>query len=141
MISSGCSGRFGFASLPCCAPVRAAVRMSLSTRLLPVIIPYTTVADETVIIKSIIWLPRTVEKLEAKHGVTVEEVEEVFALRPIYRRGPRGKRRSENLYKAYGQTKTGRYLFVVFIYKLNRRALILSARDMTDKEQRLNRKN
>jgi uncharacterized protein len=91
-------------------------------------------------IKSLIWLPEVIEKLEAKHGVTVEEVEEVFELGPVYRRGPRGKRRGENLYMAYGQTEAGRYLFIVFAYKLNRRALILSARDMTDKERLLYRK-
>jgi len=89
---------------------------------------------------SIVWLPEVIEKLETKHGVTFEEVEEVFQFDPIYRRGPRGKRHGENLYYAYGQTQTGRYLFVVFIYKRNRRALILSARDMTDKERRLCRK-
>ena len=88
-------------------------------------------------ITSIIWLPQVIEKLEVKHGVAVEDVEEVFMLGPAYRRGPRGKRRGENLYKAYGQTEAGRYLFVVFIYKLDRRALILSARDMTGKERRL----
>ena len=91
-------------------------------------------------IKSIVWLPEIIEKLEVKHGVIVEEVEEVFELDPIFRRGPRSKRRGENLYKAYGQTEIGRYLFIVFIYKLNRKALILSARDMTDKERRLYRK-
>ena len=91
-------------------------------------------------IKSIVWLPEIIEKLEVKHGVIVEEVEEVFELGPLFRRGPRGKRRGENLYKAYGQTETGRYLFIVFIYKLNRKALILSARDMTDKERQLYRK-
>jgi uncharacterized DUF497 family protein len=92
-------------------------------------------------IKSIIWLPGVIEKIEVKHGVNVEEVEEIFKLGPIYRRGPRGKRRSQNLYKAYGQTGAGRYLFVVFIYKPNRRALILSARDMTNRERRLYRKD
>ncbi len=92
-------------------------------------------------ITSIIWLPEVIEKLEAKHGVTVEEIEEVFELGAAYRRGPRGKRRGENLYQAYGQTEAGRYLFIVFIYKLDRRALILSARDMTDKERRLYRKD
>jgi uncharacterized DUF497 family protein len=91
-------------------------------------------------IKAIIWLPEIIGKLEVKHGVTIEEVEEVFKLGPVYRRGPRGKRRGENLYHAYGQTEAGRYLFVMFIYKLNRRALILSARDMTDEERRLYRK-
>lgn len=92
-------------------------------------------------IRSLIWLPNIIEKLEVKHGVTVEEVEEVFELNPVFRRGPRGKRKGENLYKAYGQTEAGRYLFVVFIYKLNRRALILSARDMTDRERQLYRKH
>jgi len=91
-------------------------------------------------IRSIIWLPDIIEKLEVKHGVTVEEVEEVFELGAVYRRGSRGKRPGENLYKAYGQTTAGRYLLIVFIYKLDRRALILSARDMTDKERRLYRK-
>ncbi len=92
-------------------------------------------------IKSIIWLPEIIEKLEVKHDVVVEEVKEVFELGPVFRRGPRGKRRGENLYKAYGQTETGRYLFIVFIYKLNRKALILSVRDMTNKERRLYRKS
>jgi hypothetical protein len=86
-------------------------------------------------IKALVWLPEIIEKLEVKHGVTAEEVEEVFELDPLFRRGPRGKRQGEDLYMAYGQTEAGRYLFIVFIYKLNRRALILSARDMTDKER------
>ncbi|MDM8527404.1 BrnT family toxin [Anaerolineales bacterium HSG24] len=92
-------------------------------------------------IKSIIWLPEVIEKLEVKHSVEVEEVEEVIQLNPIFRRGPRGKRRGENLYKAYGQTEAGRYLFVVFIYKLNRKTLILGARDMTNKEQKSYKKS
>lgn len=35
----------------------------------------------------------------------------------------------------------GRFLFVVFIYKPSRRALILSARDMTQGERRLYQKD
>ncbi len=91
-------------------------------------------------IKSLVWLPEIIEKLEVKHSVIVEEVEEVFELGPMFRRGPKGKRQGENLYKAYGQTEAGRYLFIVFIYKLNLKALILSVRDMADKERRLYRK-
>ena len=91
-------------------------------------------------INSVIWLPDVIEKLEAKHDVTAEEVEEVFRLGAVFRRGPRGKRPGEDLYKAYGQTEAGRYLFIVFIYKRDRRALILSARDMTSKEQRFYRR-
>jgi len=92
-------------------------------------------------INFIVWLPEIVEKLEVKHGVDVEEVEELLTLRPIYRKGPRGNRKGENVYLAYGQTEAGRYLLVVFIYKLNQNALILSARDMTDSERRLYRRS
>lgn len=89
-------------------------------------------------IKSFIWLPEVIDKIESKHGVTVEEVEESFNTGTMYRRGPRGKKRKgEDVYKAYGQTEAGRYLFVAFIYKLDHRALILSARDMESDERDL----
>ncbi|MGH7457325.1 MAG: BrnT family toxin [bacterium] len=92
-------------------------------------------------IKSLIWLSDVIDKIESKHGVTVEEVEEIFKARTLYRRGPRGKKRKgEDVYKAYGQTEAGRYLFVAFIYKLDHRALILSARDMDETERDLYRK-
>lgn len=92
-------------------------------------------------IKSFIWPAAVIDKIESKHGVTVEEAEEFFSPGTIYRRGPRGKkRRGEDVYKAYGQTAAGRYLFVAFIYKLDHRALILSARDMDGSERDLYRK-
>ena len=92
-------------------------------------------------IKSFIWLSEVIDKIESKHGVTIEEVEEIFNGGTMYRRGPRGKKRKgEDVYKAYGQTDAGRYLFVAFIYKLDHRALILSARDMEDDERDLYRK-
>lgn len=34
-------------------------------------------------ITSLIWLPEIIEKLEIKHGVTVEEIEEMFELRAV----------------------------------------------------------
>ena len=91
-------------------------------------------------IQGIVWLPDIVEKLDVKHSVTVEEVEELFESGAHFRRGPTGNQPGEDLYKAYGQTFAGRYLFVVFIYKRNRKALILSARDMTESERNLYRK-
>jgi len=92
-------------------------------------------------IKSFVWRPEVIDKIESKHGVAVEEVEEAFNTGTIYRRGPRGKRRKgEDVYKAYGQTDAGRYMFVAFIYKLDHRALILSARDMEDDERDLYRR-
>jgi len=42
----------------------------------------------------------------------------------------------ENVYLALGQTESGRYLSVFFIYKKNKEALVLSARDMARKERR-----
>jgi len=45
-------------------------------------------------------------------------------------------RPGEDVYTASGQTDTGRYLIVFFIYKADNTALILSARDMDKKERR-----
>lgn len=86
-------------------------------------------------IDDIIWLDDIVDKIEHKHRVLPEEVEEVFYNIPKYRKAQKGKYEGENLYYAYGRTDSGRYLLVVFIYKENREALIISARDM-DKQER-----
>lgn len=86
--------------------------------------------------ENLIWLPDIVDKLTAKHGVEPNEVEEVFTTRPRVFRGPKGHYPGEDVYYALGRTETGRYLFVVFIRKLDGRGLILSARDMTAKERR-----
>jgi len=52
-------------------------------------------------IKSFIWLSDVIDKIESKHGVTGEEVEEIFRPGAVYRRGPRGKKRKgEDVYKA-----------------------------------------
>lgn len=83
-----------------------------------------------------IWLPEIVEKLQEKHDVEPDEVEQVFAGSPRYFRGPKGKRRGENVYYAFGQTEAGRYLIIIYIKKLDGRAFILSAREMTEKERR-----
>ena len=58
-------------------------------------------------IESIIWLPNIVNKLDWKHNVATEEVEEIF-----------------------------HYLIIFFIYKPSHKALIISARDMDKKERR-----
>ena len=48
----------------------------------------------------------------------------------------KGQRFGENVCAALGQTDGGRYLIVCFVYKKDRSALILSARDMTVGERR-----
>ena len=87
-------------------------------------------------IDDFIWLPDIVEKLAVRHHVTQDEVEEVFFNRPWYRFVESGYRPGEDVYAASGQTDAGRYLIVFFIQKPEHVALILSARDMDQKERR-----
>ncbi len=62
------------------------------------------------------WLDDVVDKVISKHNVFPSEVEDV--------------------YYALGRTDAGRYLIVYFIYKLDHRALVVSARGMDLKERR-----
>ncbi len=87
-------------------------------------------------IVGLMWLEEIVEKLEVKHQVTPEEIEQVFRNQPRLRRMKRGRYRGEDVYRALGQADAGRYLVVFFIHKMTHEALILSARDMDDKERR-----
>lgn len=87
-------------------------------------------------IEDIVWLDDVIDKIEHRHRVTSEEVEEVFYNIPRYRKAQKGKYEGEDLYYAYGQTDSGRYLLVVFIYKKTKDALIISARDMDKKERK-----
>ncbi len=88
------------------------------------------------LIDDIIWLPYIVDKLSWKHHVTPQEVEEVLFDNPLYRKVQKGHLPGENLYAALGQTSTGRYLIIFFIYKKTHEALLISARDMNEKEKK-----
>lgn len=88
-------------------------------------------------ITGISWLADIIEILESKHNVQRQEVIEVFANRPHIRFVEKGRRVDVNLYAALGQTNDGRYLIVYFVHKLDKRALIVSAREMTRVERRL----
>jgi len=87
-------------------------------------------------IDDFIWLPIIVDKLESKHGVLPDEVEELFFNRPRFRFVETGIRTGEDVYSASGRTNGGRYLIVFFIRKENNSALIISARNMDGKERR-----
>jgi uncharacterized protein len=87
-------------------------------------------------IEGIIWIDEVIEKLVRKHNVQQSEVREVLTHRNHFRFVEKGHRSGENVYAAMGQTQEGRYLVVFFIYKKNKKALILSARDMTSAERR-----
>ena len=79
------------------------------------------------------WLEHVLDKMETKHGVLSNEVEEAARIVPHVRRGRHG------LYLLYGVTEAGRYLFVVF-NDLGRGVVRpITARDMNKDEQRLYR--
>ena len=88
-------------------------------------------------IDGLIWLRDIVDKLAWKHQVDPEEVEEALNNRPKIRFVEKGERKGEDVYMALGRTDAGRYLAVLFIYKQTKEALIVSARDMADKERKL----
>lgn len=85
----------------------------------------------------IIWLDSIVDKIRHKHNVNASEVEETFRNKPKFRRGPKGNYINEYIYYALGTTDANRFLFIVFIFKKNNEALIVSAREMDKKEKSL----
>ena len=87
-------------------------------------------------IHGFIWLEQFVEKLSAKHGVDTTEVEEIFDNHPKIDKVLRGDVPGEDVYRALGQSYDGRYLIVISIRKRSGQALVVSARDMDEKERR-----
>jgi len=86
-------------------------------------------------IEKIIWDEETVNHI-ARHGVTPEEVEELFFNEedtPLILLGKEGK------YLAYGQTQNGRYLLVVWTIRYKKTGII-TARDLTKKEKQYYRR-
>jgi hypothetical protein len=83
-----------------------------------------------------IWNAKFISKIEEKHGVSPEEVEEVLFSSPHVRRAEKGKVKGEHLYVAYGQRAQGRYLVVFFIRKPRAAALPISALEMTRAERK-----
>ena len=87
-------------------------------------------------IEGFIWLSDIVDKIVSKHKVTVSEVESLFDNKPIFSKIEKGRIKGEHLYRILDQTDSGRYLAAFFVYKKTREALIISARDMTDRERK-----
>lgn len=87
-------------------------------------------------VTGLIWFEDIIEKLAQKHHVQQQEVREVFADLPKFRFAEKGHRPDEDVYAAFGRTDAGRYLTIFFVCKKDKRALILSARDMTHAERR-----
>jgi uncharacterized DUF497 family protein len=87
-------------------------------------------------ITDILWKEAIVEKLAAKHGVSIAEAEEVLLSKPLVRRIVKGHVRGEDIYSALAQIGGGRYLIVFFIDKTRGLALPISARDMSPAERK-----
>lgn len=85
-------------------------------------------------IQHIIWLEDIVQKLRWKHGVEEHEVLEVLENRPRFRRKESSHIAGEDVFGAFGRTNAGRPLSVFFVYTQDQRAIIVSARDMTQLE-------
>src|SRR5436853_3265337 len=83
-----------------------------------------------------IWKEQFCEKLDRKHGVSIEDVEQVRAGGAHCRKAEKGRVRGEDIYAAYGRTASGRYLIVFFVFKKPDGALPISARDMTRAERK-----
>ena len=86
-------------------------------------------------IEIISWDQETVDHI-SNHLVSPEEVEEVLfndADTPLMMRGKEGK------YLAYGKTRGGRLLFIVWASKY-KKTKIITARDMIEKEKRFYRR-
>ena len=90
----------------------------------------------TIRIIGIIWLDSVIEKINAKHSVSCEEVCQVLQGKAMFRFVEKGHRPGENVYAALGRTKAGRFIIVFFIYKSDHRILILTARNMTGAERK-----
>ena len=86
----------------------------------------------------VVYCPAPIEdKLLAKHAVTVREVRQVLLSSPRIRFAEKGHREGEEVYAAFGLTYGGRYLSVFFMHKPDAStAVVVSARDMSDKERK-----
>ncbi len=100
------------------------------------ILLYRTKRGDGLKLQHVIWKDEVREKIAVKHGVTEPEVEEVLFSEPHIRLAEKGRVKGEHLYFAYGQTDSGRYLVILFIWKGQGSALPISARDMTTAERR-----
>lgn len=72
------------------------------------------------------------DKIESRHRVTFEEIEEACLSEARHIR-----RSKDGLYKLFGQTEAGRYILVVLVNLGSGVWKIVTSRQMTDSERRL----
>lgn len=87
-------------------------------------------------INDFIWLEEIVDKLETKHRLLPEEVEESFCISPLFIKGPKSRVTGEPGYYCFGKTEDGRHIFSFFVLKKDQKALVISSRNMDHKERK-----
>lgn len=87
-------------------------------------------------IKGFEWDENNTVHLELKHGVTPEEAEEVFAVKPLFR-----KTKHKGRYSALGRTSDGRFLHVIFLIEKGGTARIITGWDMKSSDIKYYKKN
>jgi uncharacterized DUF497 family protein len=86
----------------------------------------------------IVCLEEIIKKLATKHNVTEQEARQVLFNNPRIRFAENGYVAGDDVYAAFGQTFAGRYLSKFFVYKPgNKTAVIISSRDMSQKERKV----
>ena len=86
-------------------------------------------------ISEIEWTEGDVAHL-ARHAVRPDEVEEVLAGSPVWRRGRKHPETGRKSLYVLGKTEGGRYLFVVLSPRGRGRARCVTAMDMDEKARR-----
>jgi uncharacterized DUF497 family protein len=76
------------------------------------------------------WDEGNVLHLALRHGIEAEEAEEVFAVRPLFRKTKRAH------YAAFGPTQGGRLLVIVFEKKARGVVRVITGWDMSTTERR-----
>jgi uncharacterized DUF497 family protein len=84
-------------------------------------------------IHEFVWVQDRIDHI-SRHGVRPEEVEQAYVGRPLIQRA---RAEGENpVYYVLGQTDAGRYLFAIVIRFPDGKGYTVTARPMTDKEER-----
>ena len=84
--------------------------------------------------------PEILDKIESRHGIESSAIEELFSRRHVVLRGP-VDRYGERRFTSLGQAAGGRYLFVIYTVHEPGTAKVITAREMTPREQRFYRKS
>lgn len=81
------------------------------------------------------WDKGNIDKNLSKHGVTIQEAEEVFSNKPLIVRRDVLHSSKELRFQALGKTKTGRKFFIAFTLRSGK-VRAISVRDMTFNEEK-----